>query len=270
VQARGDSRWVKAAWLLGGVLLLVAAVTFSRGSARTQPSAALARADTDREVTSLLAGIPQHGNTLGSPTAPITLQVYGDLECVVVKAWFLDGELTSVIKDFVRTDVVKIEYRAMKTDTLNPRVFVIQQTAALAAGAQDRMWNFLETFYHEQGPEYTRYVTEGYLDGIAQQVPGLNLEQWDSDRDLARAKSVIADDRAAHVLRLHSTPAFLIGRSGGPLRIFMGRHLIYYLKWKFRKAPDGELIAPERAIGWAHPLSLVDNVDVKKAVEKEI
>ena len=44
------------------------------------------------------------------------------------------------------------------------------------------MWNFIETFYHEQGEEDTGYVTEKYLQGLAQQVPGLNLAKWTSDR----------------------------------------------------------------------------------------
>jgi hypothetical protein len=95
-------------------------------------------------VAGLLRGIPQHGNTLGSPGAPITLQVFGDLECIDVKQWF-GFLLPAILKELVRTNIVRLEYRSLKTDTLNPTVFVAQQTAALAAGAQGRMWNFL---YH--------------------------------------------------------------------------------------------------------------------------
>jgi hypothetical protein len=46
---------------------------------------------------------------------------------------------------------VRVEYRSLETATHDPEVFKLQQVAALAAGAQDRMWNFIETFYHEQG-----------------------------------------------------------------------------------------------------------------------
>ncbi len=233
--------------------------------------AAVTHAAIDKEVSKLLAGIPQHGNTLGSPTAPITLQIFGDLECLVVKWWFVEGELSGIIEKFVRPNVVKIEYRAMKTDTLNRRTFVVQQTAALAAGAQGRMWNFLETFYHEQGREYTPYVTEEYLDGIAQQVPGLELEQWGRDRTISLARSVVADDHAAYFsLKFYNTPSFLIGRTGGRLHFLRGRHPYIFLKWKFRRAPNGEPVAPERPIGRARPLYLVDSIDIKKAVEREI
>jgi hypothetical protein len=51
----------------------------------------------------------------------------------------------------VRGGELKIEYRSLETATREPEVFKAQQLAALAAGKQDRMWNFIETFYHEQG-----------------------------------------------------------------------------------------------------------------------
>ena len=48
------------------------------------------------------------------------------------------------------------------------------------------MWNFIELFYHEQGEEDTGYVTESYLQGLAAQVPGLNLSQWSEDSQRSR------------------------------------------------------------------------------------
>ncbi len=75
----------------------------------------------------------------------------------------------------------QIEYRSLETATREPEVFKTQQVAALAAGKQNKMWNYIETFYHEQGEEDSGYVTEKYLQGIASQVPGSNLTQW-SDR----------------------------------------------------------------------------------------
>ena len=77
---------------------------------------------------------------------------------------------------------MKIEYRSMETATREPEVFDTQQVAALAAGKQNKMWNYLETFYHEQGEESSGYVTESYLQGLAQQVTGLNLATWTNDR----------------------------------------------------------------------------------------
>ena len=103
---------------------------------------------------------------LGNPNAPVTLAYFGDLECPICKEFTL-GALPSIIQKQVRTGKLKIEYRSLETATHEPEIFKTQQIAALAAGKQNKMWNFVETFYHEQGEENTGYVTESYLQELA-------------------------------------------------------------------------------------------------------
>jgi protein-disulfide isomerase len=171
-----------------------------------------------KEVTALVNGIPQSANELGNPTAPVTLQYFGDLECPVCRAFTLSA-LPEIIQKWVSGGELKIEYRSMETATDDPEVFKAQQVAALAAGKQDKLWNFIETFYHEQGEEHTGYVTEKYIQGIAAQVPGLNLSQWTSDRgDAALASQVASDEQAANAAGIGGTPGFLVGRSGGAMK----------------------------------------------------
>jgi protein-disulfide isomerase len=172
---------------------------------------------TTTAVSNLIGGIPQSANVLGSPTAPVTLEYFGDLECPICKEFTL-GSLPSIIPQWVRTGKMRIEYRSLETATREPEVFKTQQVAALAAGKQNKAWYFIETFYHEQGEEDSGYVTESYLQGIAKQVPGLNLTQWTSDRnDQELAKQVTADEEAAKTNGFTGTPSFLIGRSGGAM-----------------------------------------------------
>jgi protein-disulfide isomerase len=77
------------------------------------------------------------------------------------------------------------------------------------------MWHYLELFYHEQGEEDSGYVTESYLQNLAQQVPGLNLSKWASDRnDPELSKQVAADAQAANAEGFTGTPSFLIGKTG--------------------------------------------------------
>ena len=54
------------------------------------------------EVTSLLSGVPQNGNVLGDPKAPVTLVYYGDLECPICKEFTL-SVLPSIVQQWVRT-----------------------------------------------------------------------------------------------------------------------------------------------------------------------
>jgi len=167
-------------------------------------------------VTSLLSGIPQSGNTLGSPTAPATLQYFGDLQCPVCKEFTVEGALKEVIQKWVRPGKLRIEYRSMETATHEPEIFKTQQVAALAAGKQNKAWYYIELFYHDQGEENSGYVNEAFMQGLAQQTPGLNLSQWTSDRGSNElANEVAADVQAANNLGLTGTPAFLIGHTGG-------------------------------------------------------
>jgi protein-disulfide isomerase len=180
---------------------------------------------TQKEIASLLNGIPQKGNALGSPTAPVTLQYFGDLECPICKE-FTTEALPSIIPKLVRTGKLKIEYRSMSTATGNAErggsepseMFKTQQVAAYAAGKQDKAWYFIETFYHEQGEEDSGYVTEKFIQGIAEQVPGLNLTQWTSDRsDPELANEIETDAQAANNEGFTGTPSFLIGHTGGKM-----------------------------------------------------
>lgn len=183
-------------WLSTGLAatLLIAAVIGTVLLVSPNSSRAGQDARYDREVSTLLAGIPQEGRTLGSPTAPVTLQVFADLEDEDSRHWVI-RLLPTIIEEFVRPGTLKIEYRSYKTNTIHPGTFVKQQAAAIAAGAQGMLWNFVETFYLEQGREYTPYVTESYLDNIASQIPGLNIAQWHKDRnDGRRSEQVVADD----------------------------------------------------------------------------
>lgn len=176
-------------------------------------------ADSDA-IDALLAGIPQSGNALGDPLAPVTLEYFGDLECPFCRDFSLDA-LPSLIQRWVRTGKLRLEYHALQTATREPDVFVAQHVAALAAGRQDKAWQFVETFYAEQGEEGSGYVTESYLAGIASQIPHLDLTRWATERkDPELAKEIAGDAEAAGKAGLTGTPSFLLGASGGAMRTF--------------------------------------------------
>src|SRR6516162_9632836 len=125
------------------VIAVVVAISASGGGSKaptsnTDTSAKKAQS----EVNTLLAGIPQSGNVLGNPNAPVTLQYFGDLECPICRDFTL-GALPTVIEKYVRAGKVKIQYRSMQTATREPTIFNEQQTAALAAGKQNLMWHYV-------------------------------------------------------------------------------------------------------------------------------
>jgi protein-disulfide isomerase len=201
------------------VAIVIVAIVASGGSSKSGPAKSSGgEAKVTHEVGTEFAGIPQSGNTLGSPNAPVTLQYFGDLECPICKEFTL-GALPTLIQKYVREGKLRIEYRSLETATREPETFRTQQIAALAAGAQGKMWNFLDTFYREQGAEDSGYVTEAYLKKLAAQVPGLDKERWMTDRsEGAFGKSIEADAQAASAQGFNGTPSFLIGPTGGTLK----------------------------------------------------
>jgi protein-disulfide isomerase len=210
------------------IIVVILVATGGGGSSKPPPPKGKTATKESAAVATLLNGIPQKGNVLGSSTAPVTLQYFGDLECPICKEFTL-GALPTVIQKWVRTGKLKIEYRSLETATREPEVFKSQQVAALAAGKQNKMWYFVETFYHEQGEEDSGYVNEKYLQGIAQQVPGLSLATWTSDRtNPAFEAQVTSDAQAANNAGFTGTPSFLLGKSGETLS-----------KYEFSSLTDG-------------------------------
>src|SRR5579875_2502696 len=119
-------------------------------------------------VSALLNGIPESGETLGSPSAPVTVTEYADLECPVCDAFALptsantsdgtpgSGYFDQLVNQYVRPGKVKIVYRSLETATgngPNSSMWTQQQAAAYAAGLQDKAWYYIELFYYEQQSE---------------------------------------------------------------------------------------------------------------------
>ena len=205
-----------ASVLAAGVVILIATSCGSTKPPEIPPDSA--GKAVGEEVGTLLAGIPQTGNALGSPAAPVTLEYFGDLECPICRR-FTEGALKPLIETWVRQGKLRIEYHNLETATREPETFNTQQAAALSAGQQAKLWNFVETFYHEQGQEDSGYVTEQYLRNIAEQVPGLNMAQWASERKKPEFQAQIeVDAQTANAGGLTGTPSFLIGHTGGATR----------------------------------------------------
>ena len=92
-------------------------------------------------------------------------------------------------------------------------MFPTQQVAGLAAGKQNKFWQYTELFYRQQGQEDTGYVNDAYLTQLARQVTGLNLSTWQSDRGDASLTAQVSSDQ---------TNAKNLGVSGTPTLIFQG------------------------------------------------
>ena len=223
--------------MIGGVgviavVLVGAAIAMSSGASGSAPKpegVAAQRAATKTDA--LLSGIPQSGNTLGSPKAKVTLTEFGDLKCPICRDFALGPERQLISND-VRAGRLKIAYRALCTATCagpQPAVFSTQQAAALAAGQQHRAWYYIELFYELQGEETASYVTPAFLNDLAKLIPGLNYRAWLADRGSPRLSGQVSgDERAAQAAGFSGTPSVIVQGPKGVRKIaYLGNYATY-------------------------------------------
>jgi len=159
------------------------------------------------EVGKLLSGIPQSATRLGKPDAPVKIYEYGDLQCPFCKA-NAEEVTPSVIETAVRNGEANISFRQFII--IGPES-VPAGEAALAAGAQNRAWNFIELFYRNQGEENSGYVTEEFIESIGKKSEIPDLAKWNKERKSHKyKKQVEAESKEAEKLGFSGTPSFAI------------------------------------------------------------
>ncbi len=121
-----------------------------------------------------LDGIPQQGSRLGNAAAPVEITEYGDFLCSFCRR-FSQETLPTLIEDHIRPGNVKIVF--------SPVAFYGEDSergalAALAAGRQNRLWQFTEAAYAQQGT--SGYLSEGFLEDLAART-GVDVARWQDD-----------------------------------------------------------------------------------------
>ena len=159
-------------------------------------------------VDALLAGSPQQHLTIGRADAPVHLFEYGDLQCPYCKA-FSEAEIPAVIEGPVDAGKAQITFRNLLIigpDSLPAGA------AAIAAGDQGRGWNYIETFYRNQGEENSGYVTEDFLEAVARAAGVKDMATWNKVRKTrsVREEATKTTESAESKLGFHATPSFAI------------------------------------------------------------
>jgi protein-disulfide isomerase len=163
----------------------------------------------------LFRGIPQHGNVLGSPKAPVTVVEYVDLQCPFCQE-FETKAMPTLLSRYVRPGKVKIEARPIAfigPDSERGRA------GALAAAEQNRLFNYMQLLYLNQGTENTGWLDDAMASAAAASIPGLDVHAWSS----ARGSSAVTDqesrfDNEGNADNVSETPTVLVGKTGGKLQ----------------------------------------------------
>lgn len=196
---------------------MLASIIASGSGGRTATAADGARVAGVAYSDSLLAGIPQQGLVLGSAHAPVRIVEFADLQCPYCDE-FATHTLSSLIAHYVRPGKVSFEFRNLSF--IGPGS-VRAGLAAAGAEQQNKLWNFLDLMYLNQGEENSGYVTNAYLHRLLASVPGLDVGRAERASNGPQAAAVLAAaNAAATAAGIDGTPSFLVGHTGGALRVF--------------------------------------------------
>jgi len=164
-------------------------------------------------VQRLVGGIQQDGAALGSPDAPVTVQVFNDVQCDPCADFELDV-IEPLISGSVRDPGdVRLEFHHFPMSRAN---FGLAAYGAVAAGLQDYEWQFIELFYRNQDEAKGGLVTQELLDQVANGILNFNVEQWQRDMDDDEVQETLdKDDELAADLSLPAEPAVVVIGPGG-------------------------------------------------------
>jgi protein-disulfide isomerase len=191
-----------AAVLVTAALAGVSLLSATRGAERHSVAAA----------PGLFSGIPQSGLALGDAKAPVTLVEYADLQCPYCAAWARET-LPVLVREYVRPGRLRIVFHGLAF--LGPDSGA-GLTAAVAAGAQNHLWDVVDALYARQGVENSGWLTPALLADVVRAVPGLDASRLERDRSTpATGAQIRAVASAAQAAGVRGTPSFEIGPTGG-------------------------------------------------------
>jgi protein-disulfide isomerase len=167
------------------------------------------------ETQSLLGGIQQDSARLGPGDAPVTVQVFNDLQCDPCSDWNRDV-IVPLIRGPVRAGQIQMIFHHFPISAESG--FFLGSYAAVAAAKQDDEWQFIELFFTNQEEAKKRGATQDFLNNIARAVGvgNFNVEQWQRDMNDPDIEQTLKDDEnLAADRQLPAEPAVVVGGPNG-------------------------------------------------------
>ncbi len=220
VRSTGGRRASPKVLAAGAAAIALAAVAaalafaLTGGSSSSTPTTTGGTLPDAGSAVELFKDIPQHGNVLGKPNAPVTMVEYIDLQCPVCRAFDTDV-MPTIVPRFVKTGKVRVIARPIAfigPDSVRGRL------AALAAGRQNSFFDFAQLLYYNQGSENSGWLDDNFVRAAYSSIPGFDV----AAAEKARTENTISQaadhfDSQADADNVRGTPTILVGKTGGKL-----------------------------------------------------
>ncbi len=162
-------------WVILLLALAVGGIGYAiYGIATQKPGSAVVHLAGIAEAQEIFGGVPQEGDRLGSSDAPVTIQVFNDLQCSSCREDFL-GTIPALTERYARPGDVKLLYRHYSVSE-SPQELGFY--GAEAAAAQGYGWQYAYLFFRNQAEAKRFGVDQNFLDSVAGGIEELNFPEW--------------------------------------------------------------------------------------------
>jgi protein-disulfide isomerase len=163
--------------------------------ATKEPGPAVVHVAGISDAQRIFGGIPQEGDRLGSSDAPVTIQIFNDLQCGNCREDFLDT-IPALAERYARPGDVQLLYRHY-SNSINTEQLGFY--GAEAAADQGYGWQYTYLFFRNQDEAERFNVDQDFLASIAGGVEELNAPEWEADMEAGlQPDSAIAKRLAAY------------------------------------------------------------------------
>jgi protein-disulfide isomerase len=165
----------------------------------------------------IFAGMPQSGDRLGSADAPVSIQVFNDLQCADCRADFL-ATIPGLAEDYARPGEAKLLMRHYSV-AQNP--LELGFFGAEAAAEQGYGWQYTYLFFRNQDEAQRFGVGDELMASLAGAVGEIDVPEWERtfererDADGPVEKRLEAYERLGAELGIRTRQAAIVSGPGG-------------------------------------------------------
>jgi protein-disulfide isomerase len=147
---------------------------------------------------------------LGSPSAPVLIELYSDFQCPACKL-FVTGQLQRLTTEFVVPGTVRIEAKDIAfLGQGQPDESVELAAGAACAAEQDRYWTFHDFIFWNQGRENRGDHDAEFIARVADSA-GLDRAAWDTCMARTDVRPAIESTTTAALgAGINSTPTLVV------------------------------------------------------------
>jgi len=167
-------------WVILALAVAVAALGYAIVDLSTREAdLSVVRVDGIADAQGLFGGVPQEGDRVGSADAPVSIQVFNDVQCSSCRGAFL-AAIPTLVEDYVRPGDVKL---LMRHYSAARNALELGFFGAEAAARHGYGWQYVYLFFRNQDEAERLGIDEELMASLAGSVGELEVTEWKQTLD---------------------------------------------------------------------------------------